>query len=234
MDTSATAVAAKFAEATTYLAVCQNFCSVATAGAEYTFVPPRVLVTGTASSAPATETPFENLFAWSSLSELPSGPGFNLNDIICGNSPNTETCGYPLYTTMGGDTTTLRKMESVMYNPAIDAANKDKDIDGKVIEPVTGWTVTVPVTKLCPPGAQGIGVALDPKEVWGYVTLHIIAICSPGGGPGCDKSSSYSAPNSVCQAYKDFGNSIVVIDKITCTDCANIGLLEGLKPKLVE
>lgn len=231
MDTSATAVAAMAAEATTYLAVCQNFCSAATEGVEHTFSPPRVMVTGTASSAPSAETPFENLFAWSSLSELPSGPGFNLNDIICSNSPNTETCGYPLYTTMGGDTTTLRKMESVMYDPSIDAANKDKDADGNVI----GWTVTVPVTELCPPGAQGIGVALDPKEVWGYVTLHIIAICSPGGGPGCNKSSSYSAPPIVCNAYKDdYGNSIVAIDKMTCVTCANSGLLEGLKPKLVE
>lgn len=233
MNTSATAVAAMIAEATTYFSVCQNFCSVApTDGTEYILDPARVLVTGTAESAPATETPFENLFAWSSLTEKPTGPGFSLNDIICSNSPNTETCGYPIYTTMGGDTTTMRKMESVMYNPTIDVANKDKDADGNVIVPVTGWNVTIPVTETCPPGVQGIGVGLDPHPVWGYVTIHIKAICVPGGGQGCSGSTGYSAPTSVCSSYP--GQKVIIIDKIACTSCANSGALEGLKPKLVE
>lgn len=238
MGTSATAVASMSARATTYIAVCQNFCSVAPGGTEHIFSPPHVLLTGTASSAPPPSTDgiiYDNLFAWSSITEKPTGPGINLNDIICNDSPNIKACGYPIYTTMGGDSTTLRSMESVMYDPNFDADHKDKDSSGNVIVPVTGWTVTVPVTKLCPPGSQGVGVALDPKDVWGYVDMHIIAICSPGGASGCSKSSQYSAPASVCNLYKkDYGNSIIVIDKITCVDCDHDGDLKGLKPILVE
>jgi hypothetical protein len=228
MNTSAAAVAAMIARATTYLAVCQNFCSVAPGGTEHIFSSPRVMETGTESNPPPDGTPSENLFAWSSITERPSGPGINLNDIICNDSPNVEACGYPIYTTMGGDTTTMRKMESVMYNPNFDADHKDIDSNGKVV----GWTVIVPVTRLCPPGAQGIGVGLDPKEVWGYVQMHISAICVPGGGPGCSGSTGYSAPMSVCSSYP--GKKVIIIDKITCVTCDNSGLLEGLKPALVE
>jgi len=237
MGTSSEAVAAIIARATTYIAVCQNFCPGGTGnGTTTTLNPPRVLVTGTAESAPPTETPSDNLFAWSSITEKPTGPGINLNDIICGTTPNVAACGSQIYTTMGGDTVTLRKMESVMYNPNLDAAHKDIDNAGNV----TGWTVTIPITDVtngqpsCPPGTQGIGVGNDPKNVWGYAEIHIIAICAPGGGNGCGGggNNQYRAPNSVCNAYSP--NSVIVIDKITCVTCANMNQLPGLKPSLVR
>lgn len=212
MSAASFAVAAKQARATTFLAVCTQACPPTN--------PPSgeiVLDTG-----PPSTTPPQKAFAWSSIFNVPTGPGYSVNDIVCSDSPNADVCSNSIYTTMGTATVSLRNIESVMYDPSFDPTHKDiNSVTGRV----TGWTVTVPVTNDCPPGSQG---SWDPHSVWGYATIHIKAICAQGMGSPC---RPYGARPSDCNAYP---NGVIVIDQINCVDCANSDLLEGLKPALVQ
>lgn len=212
MSAASDAIAAKQARATTFLAVCTQAC------------PPNNPPTGeiVIDTGPPSTTPPNKAFAWSSIFSVPTGPGYSINDIVCSDSPNAEVCGNQIYTTMGTATVSLRNIESVMYDPSFDTTHKDIDpATGRV----TGWTVTVPVTADCPPGSQG---SWDPHNVWGYATLHIKAICAQGMGSPC---RPYSARPSDCNAYP---NGVIVIDQITCVDCANSDFAGGLKPALVQ
>jgi Flp pilus assembly protein TadG len=217
MGAAATATAAIPFRATGYLALCVTACP--------TFVSmtsalpsPRVLETGPAATAPAT-----NLFALTTLLDDPTAPGFNLDSLVCQTSPNAFVCNKQIYSTMGADTSTLRNIESVFYDPNFDSANKDYFDSAKT--QVKSWTLIVPITDTCPPGQQG--GSYDPKTVSQYAKIRLIAVCATGIGKTC---RPFSAPAGACSSYV---NNVIVIDQIICVPCPSESLFSGLKPALV-
>jgi len=239
MSVSAKAIAARVKRGNEFIAVSEDACE-GCIDALCTLDPPRILDTGPSA-------PYGERFAWAAVGEgqAATAPGFNLNDVICTYQPNADVCtGEPLYTSMATAQSELVNLENMMYNPNVDSDVTKKTIDGNGC--VTGWWITIPVVD-CPPLGTGgsclpgeSGGNWEPKNVWGYASIHIDAICaSPHGGPGsCGGAScggtpckvkgevyptaGHCAPWSECSPYltnPDVPNSIIVIDAIKCTNC---------------
>jgi len=214
------AIAERPLRANGYIAMCQPLCPVGCIDPTdpttfCTLDPPYVLDTGSTG-------PPDRMFAWSTLLKRVSS-STQLIDLICGEYPFQEVCGEKIWSSMGTNNAVERNLEAIMFDPNYDHDNKD--IVGGI---VTGWWLTVPVTTECPPGEQGQGSGNDPKDVWGYADVHIIAICATGGGSACRPGS---APASLCTPYP---NHSIVIDAITCTSCPNRKQKIGRKPVLVQ
>ena len=91
----------------------------------------------------------------------------------------------------------------------------------------------VPVTKFCPPGAQG---QWDPHEIIKYATMEIIAVCASGVGVPCKQELpsgvEYTNYHSTQQDCKDYPNNTIVIKSISCSACGEDAA--GLKPSLLR
>jgi Flp pilus assembly protein TadG len=245
MGAAAKATAAIPVRATGPLTMCYKFCQSGTAYPSmknYTTSasPPIVLDTTQSGTPKCSDSVVDvdgclNKFAWTSYaSNVSSSSG--LRTLVCNqNLISLPTCGTSIFATMGNDVPPLRSLEAQMYNPYFDSGNKDRVVRSGL--DTTGWWLIVPITKLCPPGKQGGGS--DPKEVSGYAKIHILYIYSSGGGNVSPPCLDYSAPSSVrAQIQNKYGISIannsIVIDKISCADCASGVFFAGRRPVLVS
>lgn len=148
-----------------------------------------------------------------------------LSDLICMETPSQEICKKEILTSLDQQGSALADMESMMYNPNVDASNKEYDKDsGKLL----GWWVIAPVTD-CPKARQE--AVLEKRRVTGYALVRISRICAPGA-TGCQQNNtSFDAPASICGSDKG-----LYIDRISCVSCSSKALLAfpGLHPVLVK
>lgn len=171
---------------------------------------------------PATLSTEANTMAWTSLLAVPTGPGVNVNDLICGNVvPDVDVCSNDIYTT-NGTTTVFKDMEADFYDPDYDRVHKAYSADGVV----SSWTIIVPyVPENLDPTEQPA-----PLRPAGYAKIRMIKACGAGGGHPCNGNRAFFAPAGVCAGNeKD-----IVIDQITCVDCAHSSNLLGARPSLVQ
>ncbi|MRS01615.1 hypothetical protein EG832_00050 [bacterium] len=221
MSAQSSAIAAALPGATNYILMCSTYdltgsglgleCTSTCTYPNVCKIAPRILEKGAA-------TPYEKAFAWTSLSKQ-NTPNSYLEDMSCGRIfPNEDVCNGPVYTT-GGQTATLKALESAMYDPNFDVSNKDFDASGNVI----AWWVIIPLIDECPPRVQPA-----PFHVNRFALIRIIQACGSGGGNAC-KENNYKAPSC------PFGqNNVLVIDHYSCMDCAQKDLFIGLKWNLVK
>ncbi|MCM1567153.1 MAG: Tad domain-containing protein [Dehalobacter sp.] len=221
MSTEASAIAAAVPGATNYILMCSTYNSAGSGlGLEcisnctypkICAIAPRILDKGAG-------TPYANAFAWTSLSKQ-NTPNSYLDDLTCGRIfPNEDVCNGPVYTT-GGQTSTLKALESAMYDPHYDISNKEFDNNGNV----KAWWVIIPLINDCPPRVQP-----TPFHVDRFALIRIIQACGSGGGNAC-KGNNYKAPSC------PFGqNNVLVIDRYSCMDCAQKERFIGLKWNLVK
>lgn len=149
----------------------------------------------------------------------------NLSDLICGGTSSQDLCKKEILLALDPQDHALRDLKSVMYNPNLDAANKDYDKDsGKLL----GWWVIAPVTDC----RKNQPVApFEKQPVTRYALVRISRICAPGGS-GCQQNNtSFDAPEATCGSDKG-----LYIDHISCVNCNSKALLAfpGLQPVIVK
>jgi putative Tad-like protein involved in Flp pilus assembly len=146
----------------------------------------------------------------------------NITDLICAGTPSREICKKEILTAFDPQDDALADMESMMYNPNVDAANKEYDkVSGKLL----GWWVIAPVTDCLKAGQE------SRRLVTRYALVRISRICAPGA-TGCQQNNtSFDSPASVCGSDKG-----LYIDRISCVSCNSKALLSfpGLNPVLVK
>jgi len=228
MSAAASAIATMPPKVSSNILICLPGCSDGASFCSYPdnvcyFAAPRILETGKDVKVS------EEMFAWTSGLLNPTGPGFDLNDIICKDFKQ-NMCRKKIYTTMGTAGADLKHLESVMYDPTYDAKNKELDGGGNVI----AWWITIPVLGSgtetgCPPGEQG-GWREATLDIIYYAKVRVIAICATGG-KGC---KDYD----ICDSYTDpvtgkKRNNVIVIDAMGCYDCETGGV-PGSEPVLVK
>ena len=149
----------------------------------------------------------------------------SLSDLICMETPSRELCKKEILTALDPQDTSLRDMESMMYNPNVDASNKEYDKEsGKLL----GWWVIAPVVD-CPKARQE--AAFEKHQVTRYALIRISRICAPGQ-TGCQQNNtSFDSPAATCGNDKG-----LYIDRISCVNCSSKALLTfpGLHPVLVK
>jgi len=165
-----------------------------------------------------------NRFAYSSL-RYQVADSAAISGLICNDAPSQSVCGKPIYVTQGSDATVMRDLESFMYNPAVDKANKEFDpATGRV----TGWWVIVPLIEAASPGAMA---TFETQLTTRYALIRINRICA-SGPPGCGQQ--VDAPAGICAQGEDNAFSF---DRISCVSCSgNPSVLQmpGLQPMLVK
>jgi Flp pilus assembly protein TadG len=211
MSTAAEAIAAIPPRENVNILFCQNACDADATDPTNPKVldPPRQMLTGDNGTNSVS-------FAYTSNYAPPTGPGANINALVCSNSTNIDVCGTEIFTT-NGQTSDLQKLESVFYDPAT-----PKDADG-------GWWVIVPISSICPPGKQGAGN--DPKSITQYAKIRIIKVCATGGGKnGCPSRPDVKKSVNACAS----GENDFYIDRIACVSCANPAGMSGSYALLVK
>lgn len=216
------AIAALPARANANFAICGDAC-----GSDCTFpkvctVPERKMVSELPQ--PGISVPDANRYASTSLmNEM--GPAVTLSDMICMEMPAQEVCGKQIQTILDTRGNGLRDLESVMYNPNVDLANKDYD---KATGEVKGWWVIAPVTE-CPSARQD--TAFEKRLVTKYALVRISRICAPGPAGCKQNNTAFAAPEAACGAEKG-----LYIDRISCVNCGSRAMLAlpGLHPVLVN
>jgi len=148
-----------------------------------------------------------------------------ISDLVCMGTPSQEICKKEILTSLDPQDSALADMESMMYNPNVDASNKEYDKDsGKLL----GWWVIAPVTD-CPKARQE--AVFEKRRVVRYALVRISRICAPGA-TGCQQNNtSFDSPVSTCGSDKG-----LYIDRISCVSCSSKALLAfpGLHPVLVK
>ena len=230
MGASAVAIAGLPVKASNYITFCYQVCPES--GTTTTFDPPLALDT---SNDNTNNNDYTKKFAWSTLSDKTTANS-KLVNLICNEPASVEVCGSSngIYSSMGTDQDSLKAMEWAFYNPGLDSDNKTFAADGKT---VTSWSVQIPVTEICPPGAQGN--QFDPKKIVKYATIKIIAVCpvSEGSTEPCNldkKDGNYihhEAPDKFCK-NNGYPDKTIVISSISCSACG--GDAAGLKPSLLR
>jgi len=221
MSAEAVAIAAAPAGATNYILMCSTYdetgtglgleCTSACTYPNICAITPRIIDKGAG-------TPYDKSFAWTSLAKQ-NTPNSYLNDMICGRIfPNDDVCGVPIYTT-GGQTSSVKALESAMQDPHFDVASKEFDNKGNV----TAWWIIIPLANECPPRVQP-----DPYQVERFALIRLIQVCGSGGGNAC-KGNNYTSKS--CPYGQ---NNVMVIDRYSCMSCAQKDLLIGLKWNLVK
>jgi len=198
---SATAIAQRVARAGGYFMLSRQLCEAA---------------------MPVSLSPGANNMAWTSLQSVPTGPGINVSDLICGvKIPDIDVCAYPLYTMNGSAASVFQDMEADFYDPDYDVANKTLGAGGQV----TAWTIIVPVAAADNPTVQP-----EPYPVQGYAKIRLTRACGPGGGNPCSGERAFFSPPGVCTGNEQS----IVIDSIECVSCEDSAELLGAKAYLVQ
>lgn len=210
-------IAAIPAQADANIAVCAESCG---AGCTY----PNICTIAERKMTQEPGAPATSLFAYTTLTH-PPGDTMSLSNLVCSGMPAMEVCGKDIYTIWDRSDDALRDLESVMYNPNQDKANKDYD---KKTGALLGWWVIAPVTD-CPPAKQE--KIYERHRVTKYALIRISRICVPGK-TGCSQSNTaFDAPAAKCA-----GSSGLYIDRISCLGCNSpiMSRFPGLHPVLVK
>jgi len=170
------------------------------------------------------DPPATNRYAYTSLS-VPPGDSTRLSDLICMEMSPKEVCGKEIFTIMDRDDNALRDMESMMYNPNVDKANKEYE---KATGALQGWWVIAPVTD-CPPARQEN--VFERHTVTRYALIRISRICVTGKTGCAQNNTAFDAPAAQCG-----GDNGLYIDRISCLGCGSRAMLQfpGLHPVLVK
>lgn len=207
--------------ATANLALCIDACDTACRYPNICTIPERKMISDPWDARK--DPPATDRYAYTSLlHEVPGATA--LSDLTCMDLPPQEVCGKQIFTARDADNHGLRNLESMMYNPNIDASNKQLDEAGNI----TAWWVIVPVTD-CPP-AREAGI-VEKHTVTRYALIRITRICI-GGIAGCqENNTSFKAPVSACG-----GKEGLYIDRISYVECGSRDLLNfpGIRPVLVK
>jgi len=230
MAATASAIAALPLRGGTFISMCTDACtSCPSSFCQYS--------SGKQFDTGPTGPPYPDKFAWTTLLYNPTAAS-KLETMMCTEKPAQSVCNKMIYSSMGTIASTVKDFASLFYSTSYDAANKTfTTIDGNKI--VTGWEVLVPVTKDCPPGAQGN--AWDPKLVDKYAKVHFTAICAVGASAGCyghipnlDKAcKDGKLPKKNC-CDKNFANNSIIIDRIECVSCSDPSIYSGTRPIIVR
>lgn len=216
------AVAALPARANASFALCTDVCTGSCSFPAICSIPERRMVSDLRS--PGVNSQVGGRYANGYLM-YQLNPDLNLSDVICMETPPRELCSSEILTTLDPQNNALRDMESMMYNPNVDASNKEYD---KVTGKLTGWWVIAPVTD-CLSARQN--AAFEKHTVKKYALIRISRICMPGA-TGCKQNNTaFDAPGSTCGA--DEG---LYIDRISCVNCGSGAMLRfpGLHPVVVN
>jgi len=221
-DYTPDAVAALPARANASFALCTEACDSRCSYPDVCPIAERKMISNPWSDEKT--APADNRFA-SSYRMYQLNTAVNLSDLICAGTTSQDICRKEILTSLDPQDNTLRDMESMMYNPNVDASNKEYDKgSGKLL----GWWVIAPVTD-CPQARQE--TAFAKQTVTGYALVRISRICAPGAS-GCQQNNtSFDAPASTCGTDKG-----LYIDRISCVNCSSKALLTfpGLHPVLVQ
>jgi hypothetical protein len=216
------AIAAFPARADTNIAVCVDACNPGCTYPNICTIPERKM--SRESWDAGKNPPAVNRYAYTSLT-YPPGDTTRLSDLICMEISPQEVCGKEIYTIRDRDDNALRDMESMMYNPNVDKANKDYD---KATGALLGWWVIAPVTD-CPPAKQE--KVFERHLVTKYTLIRISRICVPGATGCAQNNTAFDAPAAQCG-----GDNGLYIDRISCLGCGSRAMLQlpGLHPVLVK
>jgi Flp pilus assembly protein TadG len=227
MAAAASAVAALPLRGGTFISMCSDVCSACPTFCSY-------------SSGKQYDTgptgPYSDKFAWTTLLDDPTAAN-KLATMMCTEKPAESVCNKNIYSSMGTVASTVKDFASLFYNTSYDAANKTfTTINGNKI--VTGWEVIVPITRDCPPGAQGN--AWDPKHVDRYAKVNFTAVCATGVSAGCygqipnlnNACNNEDLPAKNC--CDNFDNNSIVVDRIECVPCDDPSIFSGTRPIIVK
>ncbi|MFZ3209509.1 MAG: pilus assembly protein TadG-related protein [Geobacteraceae bacterium] len=233
MSAVSVATASRPPKSTMNIALCIDSCiGTAIYPAITTISPPRAMKIGTSSSHPV--VPDNQQMAWTNQGGQPITNTNDLTNAICNGPTNDDVCGITMYATMANPPPVIASMQSAFSNPNYDVTN-DPQL-GKKTEFVeytgltqTVWWVVVPILNSCAVTIEG--AANDPKLVVSYALIRIIGVCknSPGNPDPC--GGAFPAP-AIC-SNPTFRDSIV-IDRMSCLDCADKEILFGARPALVS
>lgn len=222
-DIKPEAVATRPARSSTFISLCSTACTIpsycistATTPTMCTISPPRIL--DTSSPNPS------NQFAWTSLTVSPTSAS-GVSSYICADSPFEDNCDNSVYTTNGTVASTLKDLESTMYDLSYERTAKETIVISGSTK-IDGWWVIAPVITACPPGSNST------HTVTHYAKIRIKAICGTGGF-GCkgNYTASNMGPPNVCNGVP---NNSIVIDQIQCVPCGDPGQPQGYKSVLVQ
>ncbi|GAB7026049.1 hypothetical protein JCM15764A_12970 [Geotalea toluenoxydans] len=216
------AVAAIPALADANFSVCVDACGTECTYPNICTIPERKLSLD--SSGQKMDSSTKSRYAYTSLS-YPPGDTMSLSNLICMGMPPKEVCGKEIYTIRDRDDNALRDMESVMYNPNMNKANKDYD---RTTGALQGWWVIAPVTD-CPPATQEN--SHERHRVTKYALIRISRICATGTTGCSQNNTAFDAPAAQCR--EDNG---LYIDRISCLGCGSSTMTQfpGLHPVLVK
>lgn len=216
------AIAAIPPRANANFSVCVDACGTACTYPNICTIPERKMAPSSSDSR--MDPPATNRYAYTSLSYSP-GNMPNLSSLICMGMPPKEVCEKDIYTLRDRDDNALRDLESVMYNPNMDKANKDYD---KTTGAIQGWWVIAPVTD-CPSARQEN--VYERHTVKKYALIRISRICATGTTGCSQNNTAFDAPAAQCS-----GNNGLYIDRISCLGCGSPTMTQfpGLHPVLVK
>jgi hypothetical protein len=176
------------------------------------------------SPTPGTVDPNSQTMGWTSLLSNPTCSSTAIDEnLICSDQPSQSVCGKQICVQNGG-TSTPKDLEALMYDPLYDSSNKTCVNGGGVAVgctssayTVTGWSVIVPITKICPPLTGGS----FSQDIYGYASIHLTAACGSGGGGGSVCSNHpYASPSGACPSDPTCQNNYIKIDSIACYACS--------------
>ena len=184
-------------------------------------IPERKLVRG--GWSPGSGQTTTDRYAYSSVGYLATETNTMAN-LICNEAPAQDVCGKSINVSFGMNDEPLRDLESVMYNPELDKANKEFDATA---DTVSGWWVLVPMTDSAPLKSSAQFVA---QQVTKYALVRISRICV-AGPPACGQK--FDAPAKLCGPNAE---NALYIDRISCVGCGTDAFrhLPGLHPTLVK
>lgn len=147
-----------------------------------------------------------------------------MSDLVCQEMPVQEVCGLPIFTAGAKSESVLRDLKAMMYDPKVDASNKEYDREGRL----AGWWVIVPVTDCA---SFQAGEVYQQHTVTRYALVRISRICVEGTGCGKEGSAA-DRPAHPCPT----GGDGLYIDRVSSVGCDTgaKNLLPGLRPVLVN
>ena len=204
------------------LALCSDACDASCSYPQICSIKEKKM--SRASGDPAGETATGGRYLYTSLLH-PATITNPISEMVCQESPPQEVCGKPIYTTAGTGDATLRDIKAMMYNPKLDASNKEHDKNGKL----KGWWVLAPVTDCAGLKAEEV---FRPRTVSRYSLVRISRICL-NGVAGCNQAG---APADASATPCSAGEDGLYIDRISCVGCGSKAtmLIPGLYPVLVD
>lgn len=200
------------------IVICTDACDDGCKYPNICSIPERKMVRDTGTGSDSERYAYTTL-----LYQVTSSMKFS--DLICLELPPQEVCGKRISILSDSDNSGLRDIESMMYNPNVDASNKEFD---KGTGAITGWWVIAPVTD-CPLTRQKD--VFEQHTVSRYALIRIRRICVDGPS-GCKQTgTSFKAPAAQCSGAKG-----LYIDRLSYVDCGSKELIEfpGLHPVLVK